>query len=411
MPRKPDPQNESEKLTLLRPLGRVSEEDFQEHVWGRRARRRMKIRRAVKLAVTGAVMLAVLAAGFVVTETLLRVSEMPPEAQGQTAPPVTSAPPEAALPAPEGPPLRSFYVPLRMLDRNDDAAKLVAQAKQLDATAAVITLKDGGGYLSYQSNLMQQRLVNASQKMRYRMYWTMRDLQDKAGQRIVGVIHCFDDPLAAGAMPDAAVLRRDTDNTPWADGQGRRWLNPYAPQAREYLLALIREAVALGVDEILLCGVAFPSGNLQGAVFPGQPEIDPDAEDAAARLAAARNAALRSFIAEAKEAAGAAPLYVMIPGQAALDGAQELGGDIWGCAADYIAVDARGAPWAHDESYWRTRPVLPVVDSPGEAQGARDYLVLEDEISDIQRAPAAPAAPATETTQAETGGWLFGRPR
>jgi len=406
MPRNPQNENEKTTLTLLQPLGRVSDEDFQEHVWGRLARRRMKIRRGIRFAVTGVVMLLVLAAGFVMTETLLRVSEMPPGAQGQTPSPVTSAPAEHTPSAPVGAPLRSFYVPLKMLDRNEDAPKLVAQANELDATAAVITLKDGGGYLSYQSNLMQQGRINANQKMRYRMYWTMRDLQEKAGQRIVGVIHCFDDPLAAGAMPEAAVLRRDTDNSPWTDGQGRRWLNPYAPQAREYLLALIREAVALGVDEILLCGVAFPGGNLQGAVFPGQEEIDPDAEDAAEKkLAAARNAALRSFIAEAKEAAGTAPLHVMIPGQAALNGAQELGGDIWGCAADYIAVDTRGTPWARDESYWRTRPVLPVVETPEDAQGARDYIVLTDEISDVQRAPASPAA---ETTQAESGGRLFG---
>jgi len=405
MPKKPDkPQNEKNTLTLLQPLGRVSEEDFQEHVWGRKARRRMKVRRAVRFAVTSAVMFAVLAAGFMVTETMLRVSEMPPEIPATTPSPGTSAPGDVTLPAPEGPPLRSFYVPLKMLDRNDDSSALAAQAKELDTTAAVITLKDGGGYLSYQSNLIQQGLINASQKMRYRMYWTMRDLQEKAGLRIVGVIHCFDDPLAAGAMPEAAVLRRDTGNSPWTDGQGRRWLNPYAPQAREYLLALIREAAFLGVDEILLCGVTFPSGNLQGAVFPGQEEIDPDDENAEGKLAAARNAALRGFIAEAKEAAGEAPLYVMIPGQAALDGAEELGGDIWGCAADYIAVDTRGTPWAGDENYWRTRPVLPVVETPGDARGARDFIVLEDEISDIQRS-TAPETSEEETTRRR---WLFG---
>ena len=383
MPRKPkEPQNE--KLTLQQPLGKVSEEDFQEHVWGRKARRRMKIRRAVKFAVTSIAMLAVLAAGFVATETLLRVSEMPPESQAATQPPVTSAPAEVTLPAPEGPPLRSFYVPLRMLDRNEDAPKLIAQAQELETTAAVITFKDGGGYISYQSNLMQQGRVNASQKMRYRTYWTMRNLKEQAGQRVIGVVHCFDDPLAAGEMVEAAVLRRDTD-VPWTDGQGRRWLNPWSTQAREYLLAVIREAAAFGADELLLCGVQFPEGNLQGAVFPGQEEIDPDIEDIDAKLAAARNAVLRGFIAEAKEAAGEATLYVMIPGQAALDGSAALGGDLWGCAADYIAVDTRGTPWARDEGYWRTRPVLPVVEKPEDAQGARDYIVLVDEISDIVR--------------------------
>jgi len=384
MPKRSKKEN-TEKLTLQQPLGAVSEEDFQEHVWGRKARRRRKIRRVLRITLGSLLLLAMLAWGFIITETLLRVSEMPPEMQAATtAPEETTAPAEITLPAPEGPPLRSFYAPLRMLDRNDDSPKLVTQAKQLEAAAAVITFKDGGGYISYQSNLMQQARVNASQKMRYRMYWTMRDLKEKAGQRIIGVIHCFDDPLAAAAMPEAAILQRGTA-LPWTDNQGRRWLNPYAPQAREYLLAVIREAVSIGADELLLCGVAFPEGNLQGAVFPGQVEIDPDDEDAATKLAAARNEALRSFIAEAKLAAGDAPLYVMIAGQAALDGADSLGGDLWGCAADFIAVDTRGTPWARDESYWCTRPVLPVVETPEDAQEARDYIVLVDEISDIIR--------------------------
>jgi len=383
MPKRPKKEN-TEKLTLQQPLGTVSEEDFQEHVRGRKARRRMKFRRALRIALGSLLLLAVLVWGFIITETMLRVSEMPPEQLAVTqAPEETTAPAEVTLPAPEGPPLRSFYAPLRMLDRNDDSPRLVTLAGQLETTAAVITFKDGGGYISYQSNLMQQGRINASQKMRYRMYWTMRDLKDKAGQRIVGVIHCFDDPLAAAAMPEAAILQRGTE-LPWTDGQGRRWLNPYAPGAREYLLAVIREAVAIGADEILLCGVAFPEGNLQGTVFPGQEEIDPEAEGAQERIMAARNEALRSFIAEARQAADV-PLYVMIPGQAALDGSEILGGDLWGCAADFIAVDTRGTPWARDESYWRTRPVFPVVETPEDAQGARDYIVLVDEISDIRR--------------------------
>ncbi|MCL2495116.1 MAG: putative glycoside hydrolase [Oscillospiraceae bacterium] len=381
MPKKAKNEN-PDKLTLQQPIGTVSEEDFQEHVWGRRARRRMKIRRALRLTLGCLLLVAALAWGFIITETLLRVSELPPDSVTQLPEP-TATTQEPTLPPPEGPPLRSFYVSLRLLDRNEDSPRLVAQAGELGATAAVVTLKDGGGYISYPSNLMQQRRINASQKMRYRTYWTMRDLREKAGQRIVGVIHCFDDPLAAGAMPEAAVLQRGTE-LPWADGQGRRWLNPYAPEAREYLLAVIREGVSQGATELLLAGVAFPEGNLQGAVFPGQIEIDPDGEEAQALILAARNEALRSFVAEAKEAAGV-PIYVMIPGQAALDGAESLGGDLWGCAADFIAVDTRGAPWARDESYWRTRPVLPVIESHKDARGARDYLVLVDEISDIVR--------------------------
>lgn len=357
-------------LQMQKPLGKVSEEDFQEHVWGRKALRKKKVQRVLKIIAGSAVVLAVLAAGFLVTDTLLRISEMPQEAPATTQPPaVTTAPPNNIPPPLAETPLRSFYVPLRMLDRNEDSPKLVEQAGRLGTTAAVITFKDSGGMLSYRSNLMQQARINASQKARYRTDWTVKDLKNKGGQRIIAVVHCFDDPLAAGAMPEAAMIRRDTDSTPWTDGQGRRWLNPYSSQATEYLLALIREIISFGADDILLCGVSFPEGSLQGAVLPGQTEDTPES----------RNAVLRDFIAQAKQAAGEAGVYVMISGQAAIDGAENLGGDLWDCAADAIAVDTRGTPWAQDDSYWGTRPVVPVVESPEAAQGARDYIVLEDE--------------------------------
>ena len=350
---------------------KISDEDFKEHVVGLRARKRLRMRRVLRISLRTVLGVAVLAAGFIFTDALLRVSEQPLPEGPVTTQPATEPPTEPPTrPEPEGPPLHSFYVPLNMLDHRDQAKVLVERAEAEGTNAAVMTFKDSGGYLSYRSNLMQMRLIRAAQKARYRTDWTLRDLK-KAGQRVIAVIHCFDDPLAAAAMAQAAVLQRDTDNVPWKDAQGRRWLNPWSEPAREYLLAVIRETVAFGADDILLAGVCFPAGNLQAAVFPGQgkPE-DP----------AARNAILRSFVEEAKEAAGeSAALYVMIPSGAALSGAPELGGDLWDSAADWIAIDMRGAPWAQDADYWRARPVIPVVDSAENAQGARDYIVLEDE--------------------------------
>ena len=350
---------------------KISDEDFKEHVVGLRARQRIKRRRVLRITVRTVMGIAVLVIGFLLTDALLRVSEHPLPEELRTTQPATEPPTEPITrPEPEGPPMHSFYVPLNMLDNRGQAHELVAQAQAAKTNAAVMPFKDSGGYLSYRSNLMQMRLIKASQKTRYRTDWTLKDLK-KAGQRIIAVIHCFDDPLAAGTMMEAAVLQRDTDSVPWKDSQGRRWLNPWSEPAREYLLAVIREVVAFGADDILLAGVCFPVGNLQAAVFPGQEEPgDP----------LARNQILRAFIGEAKEAAGGnAALYVMIPSHAALNGAEELGGDLWDCAADWIAIDMRDAPWAQDADYWRARPVIPVVDDAEKAQGARDYIVLVDE--------------------------------
>lgn len=351
-------------------------EELQAHIGGKKHYRRQKIRRALKIFSRCALAAAALAVGFLVTETLLRISETPLRAEELPTPPATTTqPPATARPKPEGPPLHPFYVPLRLMDNREQARELMAQAEALGTNAAVMLFKDSGGYLSYKSNLMQQRLLNASQRARWRTDWTLYDLKNKAGQKIIAVIHCFDDPLAAGLMASAAVTLRGTDQTPWKDAHGAAWLNPYAENAREYLLAVIREVVAFGADEILLCGVQFPAGDLQAAVFHGE---EPDAN--AERVAAARNRALLEFLEQAKAVAGERTLYLLLPFHLARSGGPEYGGTLWESgAADVFAVDMRGVPWNQDDDFWRLQPVIPVIDNAENANGARDYIVLEEE--------------------------------
>ena len=359
------------------PYRKVSEKDFNEHVIGRRARRRQKFRKALRFGVTGALLAAALAGGFAAMEALLQVSETPLPAEQVTTAPGSTTEDLAPRPEPEGEPMRSFYVPINMLDRREQSRALMRQAETQGANTAVMPFKDGNGYLTYRSNLMQQSLLRSNEKARYRTDWTLYDLKKRAEQRIVAVIHCFDDPLAADRMAEAAVLLRDTGNAAWKDAEGRRWLNPFSEAAREYLLAVIREVAAFGpdqryrADDILLCGVRFPDGNLQSAAFPGS-ETPDDPE--------ARNRALRGFIEEAKDAAGeTANLYVMISAQDAGGGAEALGGDLWDSAADFIAVDVRGASWSKNDKLWSTRPAIPVVASPEDTKNARDYIVLEED--------------------------------
>ena len=352
--------------------------DMQARMGGKRYYRRQKLVRALKTASKCALAVIALAAGFLVTETLLRISESPlPEENVVTQPATAAQPPVTARPKPEGPPLHSFYVPLRLMDNREQARELMARAEALGTNAAVMLFKDGGGYLSYKSNLMQQRLLNASQRTRWRADWTLYDLKNKSGQKIIAVLHCFDDPLAAGLMSGAAVTLRGTEQTPWKDAHGRAWLNPYAENAREYLLALIREVIAFGADEILLCGVQFPAGDLQAAIFPGE---EPDAN--AERVAASRNQALLDFLEQAKKVAGDKTFYLLLPFQLARAGqAPEYGGSLWASrAVDVFAVDMRGIPWNQDDDFWRAQPVIPVIDSPENANGERDYIVLQDEV-------------------------------
>jgi len=349
----------------------ITEEDFQEYVVSEKARRAMKVRRGLRMGFIGLAMLLALVVGFTVMEAMLLVSETPlPTETRETEPPTTITEPLPDLPEPQGEPLRSFYIPIGMLDHRDQSAQLQARARNLGTNTAVMTFKDANGWLTYRSNLIQMDLLNASARARHRTDWTKFDMIHRANQSVMAVVHTFDDPLAAGLMPEAAVLRYGTAE-PWADSDGNAWLNPWSPTAREYLLAVIREIAAFGqqgvrVDYILLRGVTFPGGNLNNATFPGGDHEDPEA----------RNAVLRSFIEEAQAAAGDAALLVMLPRTEA-ENAEALGGDLWNSAT--IAIDTRGTAAAHNEDFWRTRHVIPVVESHEDGEGLRDFIVLIDE--------------------------------
>lgn len=153
------------------------------------------------------------------------------------------------------------------------------------------------------------------------------------GYKIISRIYCFQDPVAAAMLPGAAVTEAD-GLTVWLDDSARNggvpWLNPYSESARLYLLQVIREAVEFGADNILLCGVSFPTGRYaERAFFPGE-----------ADSLFSRNAILHDFIEQAATAAGDVPLTVSMPLAAALNGdAQAFGGGIFDSGAAFSAVD------------------------------------------------------------------------
>lgn len=153
------------------------------------------------------------------------------------------------------------------------------------------------------------------------------------GYKIIARIYCFQDPTAAAFLSGAAVTESD-GATVWLDDSarngGKPWLNPYAQSAQLYLLQVVHEAVEFGADNILLCGVSFPSGRYADrAFFPGEAES-----------LYSRNAVLHDFIEQAEAVAGDVPLTVCLPIAAALQGdAVRYGGGIFDSAAAYAAVD------------------------------------------------------------------------
>ena len=74
----------------------------------------------------------------------------------------------------------------------------------------------------------------------------------------------FQDTLLANARPNLAI--RNTNGTVFTESSGASWANPYNTDAWDYNIALAKEIVALGFDEIQFDYVRFP-GRITGVTF------------------------------------------------------------------------------------------------------------------------------------------------
>lgn len=89
----------------------------------------------------------------------------------------------------------------------------------------------------------------------------------------IATIYCFSDNTAP--LKDSNVAVKKADGSVWTDKSGNAWLNPYSEVAVNYLVSVVKEISEMGIKNIVLEGVSFPSGDLSTAVFDegvSQPE-------------------------------------------------------------------------------------------------------------------------------------------
>jgi hypothetical protein len=92
------------------------------------------------------------------------------------------------------------------------------------------------------------------------------------GIYVVARLTCFRDRRLAQGRPDLVPLSRKEGGL-WSEKGVPSWVDPALPDVQQYLLDLVLEVADLGVDEIQLDYVRFPTeGNLSDAVFSFDPE-------------------------------------------------------------------------------------------------------------------------------------------
>lgn len=174
---------------------------------------------------------------------------------------VTPAP---ELPAPDE--IRGIYVKATVAG-SERVFELVRQLREVGGNAVVFDIKERTGLLSYRSAVPLADSVGASASAPIQRPHRLVEMLHREGIYVVARLTCFYDQHLAQRRPDLAPTSR-ASGEPWRQRGQLCWVDPSLPEVQDYLLAIVDEVAALGVDEIQLDYVRFPTeGNVADAVF------------------------------------------------------------------------------------------------------------------------------------------------
>jgi hypothetical protein len=135
----------------------------------------------------------------------------------------------------------------------------------LDTTeinAVVIDVKGDYGLLSYRSQLPVAQQIGANDSPTIDdLDGLLRSLHDR-GAYVIARIDVFKDQLLARNGPRAGLdvsIKDRRSGQPWVDGENLAWVDGFQPAAWDYNVALAREAIERGFDEVQFDYVRFPT--------------------------------------------------------------------------------------------------------------------------------------------------------
>ncbi|MGQ9681230.1 MAG: putative glycoside hydrolase [Anaerolineae bacterium] len=136
---------------------------------------------------------------------------------------------------------------------------LVERSPELNAV--VIEVKTGGGYLAFAPQLPLARQLGADAFETINLKALLAELRAKDIYTIARM-PIFADNLLGTLRPAWAVHR--PDGSVWRDALDGAWTDPFRREVWEYNVALAREAIELGFDEVQFDYVRFPSDGAVG---------------------------------------------------------------------------------------------------------------------------------------------------
>jgi hypothetical protein len=145
--------------------------------------------------------------------------------------------------------------------------ELVERLEQAGGNTIVFDVKDCPGDLSYVSRVPLARQIGAIDQAPLEEPAKLIDFLHQRHLHVVARLACFCDSRLARERPDLVPLARGQRQL-WSEQGAPDWVDPSLPEVQDYLLALAEEVAQMGVDEIQLDYVRFPTeGPAEQAVF------------------------------------------------------------------------------------------------------------------------------------------------
>ncbi len=159
----------------------------------------------------------------------------------------------------------------------DDKVKAIIALKKDGLNAVVIDIKDSFGMVAYDSQLDTVKKYKLRQKFIPDLAGLVKRFHEE-GIYVIARVAVFEDTAFAEARPELAVqdgarLRAAkgviSKKTMWRDKKNLAWLDPSSTEVREYVVALSKDAMSYGFDELNYDYMRFPSdGKTTSIVYP-----------------------------------------------------------------------------------------------------------------------------------------------
>jgi len=144
---------------------------------------------------------------------------------------------------------------------------LINIAETTEINAVVIDIKDFSGYVGYNTNVSEVKEYNAEQIRISDIKSLIKKLHNE-DIYVIGRVTVFQDPVLAQARPDLAI-HNELGSSLWLDNAGLAWIDPAAKESWNYNIAIAKDAISQGFDEINFDYVRFPSdGDLKDISYP-----------------------------------------------------------------------------------------------------------------------------------------------